>query len=162
MTVRYLKIVFVACIALLCLFYAIQNVVNLSACYGAFAYVLGAVDHEVYTSLAIPAIQSPALIWLAVAVVVGLEFMAGLLSAKGAWDLWRVRKAPAGDFNGAKTYALAGCGTGVVIWLGLFTVFGGALFAMWQTDIGRGSLENAFQFFAACALVFLIVNNADE
>lgn len=43
----------------------------------------------------------------------------------------------------------------------LFSVFGGALFQMWQTPIGAGSLANAFQFFMACGLVFIIVNLAD-
>ena len=118
MAIRYMKIVFVAFISLLCLLYAAQNVANLEACYQAFAYVMGAVDHQVYPDMILPAIQSPALIWLALIVVVALEFAGGLLAAKGAWDLWGVRKAPAADFNGEKTYALIGCGTGIVVWLG--------------------------------------------
>ena len=83
MAIRHLKIVFVAFISLLCLFYAAQNVANLDACYQVFAYVLGAVDHEVYPDSFFPAIQSPALIWLVLVVVVALEFTAGLLAAKG-------------------------------------------------------------------------------
>lgn len=162
MAIRHLKIVFVAFISLLCLFYAAQNVANLDACYQVFAYVLGAVDHEVYPDSFFPAIQSPALIWLVLVVVVALEFTAGLLAAKGAWDLWGARKAPAADFNEAKTYALAGCGVGIVVWLGLFGVLGGALLQMWQTEIGGGSMEDAFQFFVACALIFLIVKGADD
>jgi predicted small integral membrane protein len=162
MATRYLKIVFVALISLMCLFYGTQNVVNLQACYQAFAYVLGAVDHQVYADQVIPAINSSAVIWLALVIAVGLEFIAGLCAAKGAWDLWVARKAAAEEFNGAKTYALVGCGLGIVIWLGLFMVFGGALFIMWQTEVGRGSLENSYQFFGACALIFLIVNAADR
>ena len=57
---RYLKIVFVILISLMCLFYAIQNVVNLEACYQAFVYVLGAVDHQVYTHQVVPATQNAA------------------------------------------------------------------------------------------------------
>ncbi len=162
MTVRHMKALFVAMIALLCLLYAIQNVVNLEACYQAFAYVMGAVDHEVYTNLAVPSVQSSAIVWLALVAVVGLEFVAGLLAARGAWDLWKARNGPAAEFNGAKKFALLGCGTGIVVWLGLFAVLGGALFAMWQTEVGRGSLESAFQFFGSCALVFLIVSVKDE
>jgi predicted small integral membrane protein len=162
MSVRTMKVVFVAWIALLCLLYAVQNVVNLEACYQAFAYVMGAVDHQVYTELAVPAVQSPALIWLALVAVIGLEFLAGALAARGAWDMWKTRSAPAAEFNGAKKFALLGCGTGIIVWLGLFAVLGGALFAMWQTEVGRGSLENAFQFFGSCALVFLIVNSRDD
>jgi predicted small integral membrane protein len=162
MAVRYLKIVFVAFISLLCLFYGTQNVFNLEACYQAFAYVLGAADHQIYTDQVIPAIQSPVIIWLTLVAVVGLEFTAGVVAAKGTWDLWKARTAPAEVFNGAKTYALIGCGLGIVIWLGFFSVLGGALFIMWQTDVGRGSLENAYQFFGACAFIFMIVSVADD
>jgi len=162
MIIRQLKIVFVTLISLLCLFYAGQNVANLDACYQAFAYVLGAADHQVYPKSFFPAIQSPAVIWLVLGVVITLEFAAGLLAAKGAWDLWGAKRAPATDFNDAKNFALVGCGMGIVVWLGLFGVFGGALFQMWQTEIGKGSLGDAFQFFAACAFVFLIVSSADE
>jgi predicted small integral membrane protein len=162
MAVRYLKIVFVAFISLLCLFYAGQNIANLDACYQAFAYVLGRVDHQVYPDSIFPAVQNPALIWLTLILVVALEFAAGLLAAKGVWDLWGARKAPAETFNSAKTYALVGCGMGIVVWLGLFTVFGGGLFQMWQTEIGKSSMEDAFKFFAACTFVFLIVNGADD
>ncbi len=162
MTIRYLKIIFVALISLLCLFYAGQNVANLNSCYQAFAYVLSMADHQVYPASIFPPIQNPVLTWLVLAVVVALEFLGGLFAAKGAWDLWAARKAPAVTFNTSKTYALLGCGTGIVIWLGLFGVFGGALFQMWQTDIGKGSLADAFQFFVACAFVFLIVISADD
>ena len=162
MAIRYLKIVFVVFIALLCLFYGGQNVANLGACYETFAYVLGAADHQAYPDSFFPAIRTPALIWLTLALVVTFEFAAGLLATKGAWDLWTARQSSATDFNAAKTYALVGCGMGVIVWFGLFAVFGGALFQMWQTDIGGASMDDSFQFFAACALIFLIVNTADE
>jgi predicted small integral membrane protein len=162
MAIRHLKIFFVLSIALLCLFYATQNVANLDACFQAFAYVLGAADHQVYPDSILPAIHNPVATWLMLVLVVALEFAAGLLAAKGAWDLWSVRKASAADFNGAKTYALIGCGVGIVVWLGLFAAFGGALLQMWQTEIGAGSMDDAFQFFVACALIFIIVNGADE
>jgi len=162
MVIRYLKIDFVIFVSLLCLIYAGQNVANLEACYQAFAYVMGMADHQAYPDSIFPVIQSPAVIWLVLILVVGLEFAAGLLAAKGAWDLWGARKAPAADFNRAKTYALVGCGTGIVVWLGLFAVFGGALLQMWQTEIGGASMDDAFQFFVACALIFMIVNMADD
>lgn len=162
MAIRYLKIIFVVFIALLCLFYAGQNVANLGACYETFAYVLGAADHQVYPDSFFPAIHTPALIWLTLGLVVTFEFAAGLIAAKGAWDLWVARNLSAAEFNASKTLALVGCALGVVVWFGLFAVFGGALFQMWQTDIGGASMDDAFQFFAACALIFLIVNGRDE
>jgi predicted small integral membrane protein len=162
MPVRNLKVVLVASVALLCLFYATQNVVNLQACYQAFQYILGGADHQAFPDSFVPVIGSPLVLWLVLIVVVGLEFTAGLLSAKGAWDLWRARRLPAADFDASKTYALLGCGMGIVVWFGLFAVFGGAMFQMWQTDIGSGSLQHAFEFSGSCALIFLIVNSRDR
>ena len=80
MPIRYLKISFVVFIALLCLFYAGQNIANLDACYQAFAYVLSRADHTVYANSIFPALQSGALTWLVLALVVSLEFLAGLLA----------------------------------------------------------------------------------
>ena len=162
MSIRHLKIIFVGLVSLLCLLYAGQNVVNVEACYQAFAYVMGRVDHAVYPNSIFPSIENSALIWLALAAVITLEFTAGLLAAKGTLNLWRVRKAPAADFNAAKTYALMGCGIGIVVWLGLFGVIGSALFQMWQTEVGQQSMGDAFELFASCALIFLLVNSADQ
>ena len=162
MIVRYLKIVFVLFVALMCLIYAGQNVVNLDACYQTFAYVLSNAEHQVYAQSLVPAVTSPALIWISLALVVGLEFAAGTVAAKGAWDLWSARSADTSTFEAAKTFALLGCGLGIVVWLGLFAVFGGALFQMWQTEIGSGSMDDAFQFFVTCALVFLLVSPAER
>ena len=162
MAIRYLKIILVVIISLLCLVFASQNVANLDHAYQSFVYVTGMTDHTAYPSSFGPAFQNPVLIWTALAVVVLCEYAGGLLAAKGAWDLWVARNAPAIQFNSAKTYALLGCGMGILVWLGLFGVVGGGYFQMWQTEIGWGSLEGAFQYFVSCALVFLIVNMADD
>lgn len=162
MLLRYLKIDFVILIALMCLLYASQNVANLSACYGAFEYVMGAGDHVAYPNSILPAIQSPAIIWTVLFIVVGAEFVAGIFAAKGAWDMWGARKGTAEEFNAAKTNALIGCGLGMIIWFGFFGVFGGALFQMWQTQIGASSMDDAFQFFVSCAVIFLVTKSDDN
>ena len=161
MGVRQLKIIFVAIIALLCLAYATQNIVNLDAAYASFAYVMSNVDHVAYPKSFMPAITNPALLWIALVLVVTCEFLAGILAAKGAFSMWGARNGSADKFNRAKKYALAGCAMGVIVWLGFFGVFGGAFFQMWQTEIGKGSMDGAFQFFVSCAVVFIIVSKAD-
>ena len=161
MNVRQIKIFFVVIIALLCLVYAGQNVANLEAAYQSFAYVLGNVDHTVYTSSFIPSITRPALIWTALVIVVASEFLAGLLAARGALAMWSARNASAEEFNQAKKFALLGSALGIVIWLGFFGVGGGAAFQMWQTAIGAASLAGAFQFSTSCAIVFIIVSMTD-
>jgi len=159
---RYLKIDFVILIALLCLFYAGQNVANLGACYWSFEYVLGLADHVSCPNSFFPAIKSPAIIWTVLVVVVAFEFVAGLFAAKGAWDMWGARKGSAIEFDAAKKNALIGCSLGIIVWLGFFGVFGGALFQMWQTEVGSASMDGAFQFFVSCAVIFLITSLEDK
>lgn len=162
MNIRILKTIFVALIAMLCLVYAGQNIANLEMAYQSIAYVMSNVDHDAYGNSFIPTVSHPVLIWAALILIVGLEFLAGFLSAKGAVDMWSARNASPDKFRYAKKFALYGCGVGVVVWLGFFGVVGGAVFQMWQTEIGSGSLAGAFQIFASCAFVFIIVSMADE
>ena len=161
-TIRYLKIVLVVFVSLLCLFYATQNVVNLQAAHGFVSAALSMAEHVAYPAAFGPAITSPALVWVALAVIILLEFAAGLLAAKGAWDLWSARDATAAAFNDAKTFALLGCGVGIIVWFGFFTVIGGAYFQMWQTQLGSASLQGAFQYTMTIGLVLLFLNQPDR
>ena len=162
MVIRYFKITFAALVSLFCLFFAFQNLANLQACYQAFQYVMSNADHQTYSSSFGPSITSSTLVWLAVASVIGLEIAAGLVSGKGALDLWLARRATAETFNAAKTWALAGLSLGIVIWFGLFGVVGNAYFQMWQTELGRISIADAFRYFATCAFLYLIISSVDE
>lgn len=65
MVMRNFKIAFTALISLYCLFFAFQNLANLQACFQAFEYVMGNIDHQTYPSSFGPSITSPILIWLA-------------------------------------------------------------------------------------------------
>lgn len=162
MEIRYLKIVLVLIMAAAGLLYALQNLTNLDAAYGVIAYVLGMTDQTYYPNKPGPAFTSPAVIWTALAAIVLAEFSLGVLAARGAWDMWRLRSAPAALFNGAKKYALLGCGLGVIVWFGFFIVGGGAYFQMWQTEVGANSLAGALQLGAASGIIFLMVNAADD
>lgn len=162
MNIRDLKIVLVTFVGLLGLVYALQNLVNIDAAFGAVSYVLSRADHVVYPASILPAITSPALVWLALAVIVTGELSVGALSLKGAFDLWRARKSNAATFNSAKTYALFGCGMALVVWFGFFGVISGAFFQQWQTQAGALSLEGAFQLAGCSGIVLLFVNMADD
>ncbi|MEQ8207691.1 MAG: DUF2165 family protein, partial [Woeseia sp.] len=72
------------------------------------------------------------------------------------------RRGDAAAFNGAKTFAIAGCGVALIVWFGLFNVVGGAYFQMWQTQLGAASLAGAFQYSVLNGLVLLIIQSADE
>lgn len=162
MNVRLLKTVFVAIIALLCLAYAGQNVVNLDAAYASFAYVMSNADHALYPNSFMPAIGNPLLLWIALVLVVAGEFLAGIFAAIGAWSMFSARNASPEEFKQAKKFALTGCALAIIVWLGFFGTFGAAFFQMWQTQAGAMSMNGAFQYFMACAVVFIIVNMTDE
>lgn len=153
-----IKILLSLSLALFCIFYAIQNVVNLDAARAAFTYVMGGLDHEVYPVSFGPRINHPVLIWAAMATVIGLEFLAGLLALKGSWDMWVARGAGAAAFQAAKRMTNLGAGVGLLAWFGLFQAFGGAYFQQWQTAVGEQSLRHAGMFVAAIGVLILFIN----
>lgn len=162
MTVRVLKAALVAFVGLMALLYGVQNIVNLDAAFGAVSYVVSMKEHAVYPSSLGPAILSPTLTWVVLACIIGAEIAAGLISLVGALKLWAARRAPAESFNASKTLAIVGCGIGVIVWMGLFFVIGGAYFQMWQTQVGAASFNGSFQYFMTCLVVLLFVQLRDE
>lgn len=162
MPIRFLKITLILFIGLMCILYALQNLTNLQAAQQVIALVLSMSDHQAYPNSMLPAIHSPMLTGLALAVIITLEMTAGVIALKGCLDLWQKRHASSLAFQQAKCWALLGCGLAVLIWFGLFGVIGGAWFQMWQTELGSQSLNGAFQFATSAALVLIFVNMPDE
>jgi len=160
--IRNLKIVLTLCVALLCLFYALQNVVNLQAAYSFVALMASMEGHVAYPDTFGLSITSPALIWLILWIIILSEFTAGLLAAKGAFDMWQARSADSAGFNDAKKLAIMGSGIGVVIWFGYFHAIGGAFFQMWQTQAGAPPLQGAFQYAMMCGVVMIYLSMQDE
>jgi predicted small integral membrane protein len=158
---RYLKIDLALFLALFCLFYATQNVVNLDQAFGAVSYVLSMADHQAYPDHFGPPLTSAPLVWLAVIVIIALEFTAGIFAAKGTWDLWAARKQDAALFNEAKRWITLAGGMALFVWFGLFATIGGAYFQMWQTEIGQGSLGDALMFVTSIGVVILFINLPD-
>ncbi len=157
MGVRYIKIILVIFVGLQGWLYVVGNIANWDAAVGAIGYVLSMADHQVYSTAIFPAVTSPALVTAAFLVILTGEFLVGAFALKGAWDLWKVRNASAEVFNGAKTFALIGSGMAMVVWFGGFIVIGGALFQMWQTQLGGNSFSGAFTYAITSGLVMLIV-----
>jgi predicted small integral membrane protein len=161
MAIRYLKILLILSVALMCLLYAVQNVVNLDAAYSFVSTVLSMDGHAAYPDSLGPAITSPALVWAALFIIILLEVAAGLLAGKGAWDMWDARNGSATVFNSAKTIAVLGCGVGLLVWFGLFSTIGGAYFQMWQTELGGASLHDSLRFTTCIGVIMLFVNMPD-
>ena len=161
MLLRYLKIVLAIFVALFCLFYATQNLVNLKAGYGFVGLMTSMEGHVAYPNHFGPSVTAPVLVWTMFGLIVALELAAGFCALRGAWDLWKARTASPDTFNNAKTYALFACGLGVVIWFGIFSAFGGAYFQMWQTEAGEGPLIHASFFSIQMAVLFLLIRSPE-
>lgn len=162
MAIRLLKIALVVFVGLQGWLYVAGNIANWDAGHAAVGYVLGMEGHEIYGNHIFPPVTHPALVTLAFVLIISGEFLVGALSLKGAWDLWRARRGGAAEFNAAKNYAVLGAGMAMLVWFGGFVVIGGALFQMWQTQVGGNSFEGAFIYGGVSALVLLFVNNPDQ
>lgn len=162
MAIRMLKIVLVVFVGLQGWFYVAGNIANWGSALGAVGYVLAMEGHEVYATHLLPPITHPVLVTIALLVIIFGEFLVGALSLTGGWHLWQVRNGDSAAFNSAKTLAILGAGMALVVWFGGFVVIGGALFQMWQTQVGTVSFEGAFIYGATSALVLLFVNSPDS
>jgi len=161
MTIRLLKIILVMFVGLQGCLYVAGNLANWDSGLSAVGYVLGMEGHEVYGNHIFPPITNPVLVTIAFLSIISGEFLVGALSLTGAWHLWRERRSDAESFNSAQKFAILGAGMAMVVWFGGFVVIGGALFQMWQTQVGTGSFEGAFIYGATSALVLLFVNSPD-
>lgn len=158
---RTIKILLAASSAFLCLMYALQNLANLEAARAFVSYVVSMEEHTVYPGHLGPAISSPSLAGLILAVIITLELAAGLLAARGAVTMFLARQGSIRQFDAAKHYALAGTGLAVFLWFGVFGAIGGAYFQMWQTEAGANSLQGAFQYAVLNAIAWMMIRTED-
>ncbi|CAB0150343.1 hypothetical protein PSI9734_00894 [Pseudidiomarina piscicola] len=158
MLLRWLKILLVFSMGLMCLFYALQNLVNLDSAYAVVSTVTRMENHSYYPSTFGFALTSEPLIWLATAFIVCFELLAGIVFVFAAWHLLKKRKAPQKEFQSAKYLTHVGTAIALLIWFGLFQTLGGAFFQMWQTELGDASFDGSFAYLASIALVTLFVN----
>ena len=160
--IRLVKIILIVFVGLQGLFYFIANTLNFEYALMAVEEILSQRDSPVYQNHIIPPITNPILTKAALIAIMTGELLVGLISFKGALDLFAVRNASAEAFNNAKTYAILGCAMALIVWFGFFTVIATALFQMWQGQVGAGSFQGAFIYLGTSAFVMLFVNQPDR
>ena len=158
---RYIKIALAAFAALFCLFYALQNIVNLGPAEWFVGTMAGMEGHAAYPNTFGFAVSSPILVKILLWIIIIGELAAGLLSGKGAIDMLRARNGSGEAFNAAKSCALSGTGLAVIVWFGIFGAFGGAFFQMWQVEAGVNALRDASFFALQQGMVWLIIRSDD-
>lgn len=160
--IRYLKIALVTFVGLNGLIYFGANIANWEAARGAVGAVIAMGERPWYPVALVPALTGTAAASIALIIILIGEFMVGALSLIGAANMFSAVGKPAEQFNQSKKFALLGCGMALVVWFGGFTVIGGALFQMWQTELGQASLGDAHKFLVGSGLVLLFVNMKDD
>lgn len=160
--IRIIKIVLAAFVALFGLIYALQNIVNLQAAFGFVALMASMPEQVAYSKSIGWPITSPLVVWAMLWIIIIIELAVGALAAKGVFDMLQARTADAAAFNKAKTCAIRACGLGVMLYFGVFTVFGGAYFQMWQVAAAQGPLSHATGFSIQFAALFLIFAAKDD
>lgn len=159
--IRWLKIILVIFVGLNGLIYFAANIANWEAARGAVGAVIAMGERPWYPVALVPALTGTAAATVALAVILTGELLVGALSLAGAWRMIGAANKPAETFNGAKDLAIAGCAMALVVWFGGFTVIGGALFQMWQSELGQASLGDAHKFLVGSGIVLLWLSMRD-
>ncbi|WP_199792814.1 DUF2165 family protein [Melaminivora suipulveris] len=105
-------------------------------------------------------IQSPFLWHALYGLIIAGELATAALLGRGAWALWRARRAPAAQFARAKRWTITGVLAGFVLWFLGFMVIGGEWFLMWQSPTWNGQ-ASAFRFYMTLLAVGIFVNQGD-
>lgn len=114
------------------------------------------------TSITYRAITSPSLHYAGFIVIVGLEFLTGILCALGAYKLFRVKNRDATIFNPTKKTAVVGLTLGFLTWQVIFMSIGGEWFGMWMNPIFNNVLTTAFHIFITFLVILVYVSHYDE
>lgn len=159
---RIIKSLLVLTIGLHALFYALQNVANLSVAHASLTYVMSGADHQVYPETLFFKLNNAVLSWLALGMVLIGEFAIGFFGIKGGWTLFRARTGTREQFHAAKKDGLIAAGLALLVWFGLFMTVGAAFFQMWQTEVGTSSMQGAFMYATASVITILFVSLTDD
>jgi len=161
MLVRAAKILLVLLIGLFSLLVGLDNIIDYGTNYAFVQHVMSMDTVFPSSTLTWRAITSPLLYHLGYALIIAGELLTGILCVAGAVRLWRLREAPARDFNAAKDIAVAGLVTGFTLWFFGFMTVGGEWFQMWQSQTWNGQ-QAAFRFIMSIGVVLLFLTQKDD
>lgn len=158
--VRLSKIAMTAALAAFAFIVTYDNIVDYDSNYEFVKHVLSMDTTFPGNRLMDRALTSPQSWTMAYGLVIAGEGATFLLLAAGALVMLRNLRASAGDFQRAKTWMIAGCAAGFLVWFFGFMVVGGEYFAMWQSATWNGQAA-AFRLYAAILGVLVFVNQRD-
>jgi predicted small integral membrane protein len=160
MTARLAKIVLSLTLSAFALVVAYDNLIDYGSNFAFVHHVLSMDTTFPDNALLDRAITQPWMWHAGYLLIIAGEAATGLLLLIGSLVLWRARRQSAAAFQAAKSWVVAGCALGFVVWFFGFMVVGGEWFAMWQSKVWNGQ-EGAFRFYMTIIGVLVFVNQAD-
>jgi predicted small integral membrane protein len=160
--IRIAKVLVVAALATYALMVAYNNIVDYGSNYEFVRHVLSMDTTFPGNALMHRAVTDETIWRLAYAAIIAAEWLIGFLLVAGALALLGRLRAPAGAFNRAKVWAIAGLTVGFGLWFFGFMVIAGEYFVMWQSKLWNGQ-EAAFRVATEMlgALVFVTLPDGD-
>jgi len=157
---RNLQIAAAAFIGLIGSLAFVNNLFNISSAQTFVSMVISAPEQPYYNVIG-PTFSSAWQGWLGLLIIMAAELAVGVFGFIGAIRMIKNKAADSSEFRNAKSCAIAGGATGVLLWYGLFIVVGEMYFNMWQTEIGLGPVNGAFRYGTVCAVMmfFLAMRN---
>ena len=158
---RAAKIAMVASIAAFATLVAFGNIADYDTNFVFVQHVLSMDSVFPNSNIMYRAITSPALHHAAYAVIIAAEVAIAALCWIGAIRLLRQLRAPAAEFNRAKSWSIAGLTLGFLVWQFGFMTVGGEWFGMWQSQQWNG-VPSAFRFAITIMAVLIFVALPDQ
>ena len=156
---RIIKTVLVAGMALMLTLAALGNITMSDGAFGAVQGALGMKTTYLDPHGMWRAIESPALIWLALGFIVVCEAASAVLCWIGAVSMWKSR-ASKELFEAAKNKACIGLGVAACLYFIGFLVIAQEYFLMWQST-KLNVLPDAFRIFGEAMLISLWLKTDD-
>ncbi len=153
---RAAKIAMVAAIAAFATVVAFGNITDYDTNFVFVQHVLSMDTVFPRSSITWRAISSPALHHVAYAIIIAAEALTAVLCWIGAARLLQQLRAPAGAFNRAKAFSIAGLTLGFLTWQFGFMTVGGEWFGMWMSSQWNG-VPSAFRFVMVIIAVLIFV-----
>ena len=153
---RAAKIAMVAAIAAFATVVAFGNITDYDTNFVFVQHVLSMDTVFPRSSITWRAISSPALHHVAYAIIIAAEALTAVLCWIGAARLLQQLRAPAGAFNRAKAFSVAGLTLGFLTWQFGFMTVGGEWLGMWMSSQWNG-VPSAFRFVMVIIAVLIFV-----
>jgi predicted small integral membrane protein len=159
--VRLAKVAMTAALAAFAFIVTYDNIVDYGTNYEFVKHVLSMDTTFPGNKLMGRAITDPRLWTLGYAAIIAAEGVVFLLLAMATVAMLLAVRAPAVQFQRAKTWMVAGAAFGFMVWFFGFMVVAGEYFAMWQSKAWNGQ-EPAFRFYMTLLAVLIFVNQKDD